>query len=120
MPLRVREEIQAVLRQTHPALMRIAIPFDLPAIKLLCLHVSEHRDESVVRPIWNQILDESKYSRSRFQYLPADFFISLPTVMQETDDPIERADAIMGRVVPLGQRFYPSESAFPLRTLNFH
>ena len=40
--------------------------------------------------------------------------------MQETDDPIERADAIMGRVVPLGQRFYPSESAFPLRTLNFH
>ncbi|KJA29400.1 hypothetical protein HYPSUDRAFT_32851 [Hypholoma sublateritium FD-334 SS-4] len=73
---------------------KFAIPFDLPAIKLLCLHVSEHRDENVVRPIWNQIFDE---------------------IMQETDDPIERADAIMGRVVPLGQRFYPSESAFPLR-----
>lgn len=25
------------------------------------------------------------------------------------------ADRIMGRVIPLGQRFYPSESAFPLR-----
>ncbi|KDR84906.1 hypothetical protein GALMADRAFT_233368 [Galerina marginata CBS 339.88] len=73
---------------------KFAIPFDLPAIKLLCLHVSEHRDESVVRPIWNQIFDE---------------------VMQETDDPKERADLIMGRVIPLGQRFYPSESAFPLR-----
>ncbi|KAF8971407.1 nucleoporin [Flammula alnicola] len=73
---------------------KFAVPFDLPAIKLLCLHVSEHRDESVVRPIWNQIFDE---------------------IMQETDDPKDRADLIMGRVVPLGQRFYPSESAFPLR-----
>ncbi len=25
------------------------------------------------------------------------------------------ADRIMGRVIPLGQRFYPSEGAFPLR-----
>ncbi|KAF9481024.1 nucleoporin [Pholiota conissans] len=73
---------------------KYAVPFDLPAIKLLCLHVSEHRDESVVRPIWNQIFDE---------------------IMQETDDPKDRADLIMGRVVPLGQRFYPSESAFPMR-----
>ena len=40
---------------------RYAVAFDLPDIKLLCLHVSEHRDESVVRPIWNQIFDESMY-----------------------------------------------------------
>jgi hypothetical protein len=39
-----------------------AVPFDLPNIKLLCLHVSEHRDEAVVRPIWNQIFEESEYS----------------------------------------------------------
>ncbi|KIM48278.1 hypothetical protein M413DRAFT_439999 [Hebeloma cylindrosporum] len=73
---------------------KFAIPFDLPAIKLLCLHVSEHRDESVVRPIWDQIFDE---------------------IMEETDDAKERSDIIMARIIPLGQRFYPSESAFPLR-----
>jgi len=71
-----------------------AVPFDLPTIKLLCLHVSEHRDESVVRPIWNQIFDE---------------------LLRENTDPSTTADLIVARVVPLGQRFYPSESAFPLR-----
>ncbi|KAH9487013.1 putative nucleoporin [Psilocybe cubensis] len=73
---------------------KFAIPFDLPAIKLLCLHVSEHRDDNIVKPIWHQIFDE---------------------IMNETDDPVERADLIMARVIPLGQRFYPSESSFPTR-----
>jgi len=36
-------------------------------------------------------------------------------VMEETDVPAERADIIISRVIPLGQRFYPSEGAFPLR-----
>ena len=36
-------------------------------------------------------------------------------VEAETNDPKERADFVRSRVVPLGQRFYPSESAFPLR-----
>ena len=36
--------------------------------------------------------------------------------MQETDDAKDRADLIMTNVVPLGQRFYPSESSFPLRS----
>src|SRR5258708_5977284 len=36
-------------------------------------------------------------------------------VMEETDVPAERADIIMSRVIPLGQRFYPSQCAFPLR-----
>lgn len=35
--------------------------------------------------------------------------------MEETDVPAERADIIISRVIPLGQRFYPSECAFPLR-----
>ena len=49
------------LRTTsHPLQLyqRYALAFDLPDMKLLCLHVSEHRDESIVRPIWNQIFDE--------------------------------------------------------------
>lgn len=29
-------------------------------MKLLCLHVSEHRDEAIVRPIWNDIFEESE------------------------------------------------------------
>lgn len=32
----------------------------------------------------------------------------------EGDDPEADADRIRAKVVPLGQRFYPSESAFPL------
>ncbi|GLB36074.1 putative non-repetitive/WGA-negative nucleoporin C-terminal [Lyophyllum shimeji] len=73
---------------------RYAVAFDLPDMKLLCLHVSEHRDESVVRPIWNQIFDE---------------------ILREEPDPSKAADRIFVRVVSLGKRFYPSESAFPLR-----
>ncbi|KAG6885845.1 hypothetical protein C0993_008808 [Termitomyces sp. T159_Od127] len=71
-----------------------AVPFDLVDMKLLCLHVSEHRDESIVRPIWNQIFDE---------------------ILKEEADPATTADLILGRVIPLGKRFYPSETAFPLR-----
>jgi nuclear pore complex protein Nup155 len=39
-----------------------ALAFDLPEMKLLCLHVSEHQDENLIRPIWNQIVDESRCS----------------------------------------------------------
>ena len=38
-----------------------ADPLDLPLIKLLILHVSDHRDESIVRPIWNRIFEEGKF-----------------------------------------------------------
>ncbi|KAJ6575033.1 nucleoporin [Mycena capillaripes] len=71
-----------------------AQPFDLPTIKLLCLHVSEHRDDTVVRPIWNRIFQD---------------------ILEGEDDTLTTADQIIAKVVPLGQRFYPSESAFPLR-----
>lgn len=30
-------------------------------------------------------------------------------------DPREAADRLVAKVIPLGQRFYPSECAFPLR-----
>ncbi|KAH9937039.1 Non-repetitive/WGA-negative nucleoporin C-terminal-domain-containing protein [Fomitopsis serialis] len=70
-----------------------AVPFDLPAMQLLILHVSEHRDEGLVCPIWNRIFEEAIDNA-------------------ETD---VAADHIVSKVVPLGQRFYPSESAFPLR-----
>ncbi|KAL6309880.1 nucleoporin [Sparassis latifolia] len=70
-----------------------AIPFDLLPMQLLILHVSEHRDENVVRPIWNKIIEEAL----------------------DGVEPKVGADKIMAKVVPLGQRFYPSESAFPLR-----
>ncbi|PFH50805.1 hypothetical protein AMATHDRAFT_75380 [Amanita thiersii Skay4041] len=71
-----------------------AVAFGLPEMQLLCLHVSEHRDESVVRPIWNRIFEE---------------------VLREDADTRTIADAIISRIVPLGKRFYPSESAFPLQ-----
>lgn len=37
-----------------------AEPFDLPIAKLLIFHVSGHRDENLVRPIWNRIIEEGK------------------------------------------------------------
>ncbi|KAG5647653.1 hypothetical protein DXG03_009006 [Asterophora parasitica] len=90
---RIRELSKQLFTMTD-LYQRYAVPFDLVDMKLLCLHVSEHRDESVVRPLWNQIFDQ---------------------ILREEADPLATADLILGRVVPLGKRFYPSESAFPLR-----
>ncbi|KAI0662717.1 nucleoporin [Cubamyces menziesii] len=75
-----------------------AEPLDLPLIKLLILHVSEHRDDGIVRPIWNKIFEEGRSSHS-----------------VEGVDPKVAADRIVTKVIPLGQRYYPSESAFPLQ-----
>lgn len=88
------------------------MPFDLPNIKLLCLHVSEHRDEAVVRPIWNQIFEESEHG-----CLPILSAISFQAVARETPDVSAQKDTIFKQVVSFGQRFYPSECAFPLRML---
>lgn len=35
-----------------------AEPLDLPFIQLSLLHVSETRDDNIVRPIWNRIFEE--------------------------------------------------------------
>ena len=70
-----------------------AEPFELPAIKLLILHISEHRDEAVVKPIWNTIFHQA--------------------TGEGTAD--QQADKIASSVVSFGRRFYPSDSAFPLR-----
>ncbi|KAF8647929.1 hypothetical protein AX16_006461 [Volvariella volvacea WC 439] len=93
----VAEKVRLLSKQLYTMselYQNYAIPFDLPSIKLLCLHVSEHRDESVVKPIWNQVFQE---------------------IIDESPSPLETAEALMSRVVSYGQRFYPSESAFPLR-----
>ncbi|KAF6766148.1 nucleoporin Nup157/170 [Ephemerocybe angulata] len=74
-----------------------AVRFDHPQMKLLCLHVSEHRDENLVRPLWVQIFDE---------------------IMKVSPDVNYQRDEIFKEVTRLGQRFYPSESAFPLRTVS--
>ncbi|KAI0313508.1 nucleoporin [Amylostereum chailletii] len=70
-----------------------AEPYDLPTVKLLILHVSQHKDERLVKDIWARIFDE----------------------LTQGVPPAEGMDKIQGKIVPLGQRFYPSESAFPFR-----
>ncbi|KAL1952061.1 hypothetical protein VTO73DRAFT_1210 [Trametes versicolor] len=70
-----------------------AEPLDLPLIKLLILHVSQHRDDAIVRPIWNRIFEEAT----------------------EDAEPKVAADRIVSKVIPLGQRYYPSDGAFPLQ-----
>ncbi|KIK70905.1 hypothetical protein GYMLUDRAFT_32985 [Collybiopsis luxurians FD-317 M1] len=71
-----------------------AIPFDLPVLKLICLHVAEHRDEVMIRQIWNQIFDQ---------------------VLEEESDLLAQAEQISSKIIKLGKRFYPSVFAFPLQ-----
>ncbi|KAI0033421.1 nucleoporin [Vararia minispora EC-137] len=70
-----------------------ADPFDLPTIKLLILHVSQHRDERLVKEIWSKLVDD----------------------IIESHSPADAADKLQRDVVLLGQRFYPSDAAFPFR-----
>ncbi|TDL28525.1 nucleoporin [Rickenella mellea] len=70
-----------------------AEPFNLPAMKLLILHVSEHRDDAVVRPIWNTLFEDAT----------------------DDNDSDRSADRIASLIVSYGRRFFPSECAFPLR-----
>lgn len=88
-----------------------AVAFGLLEMQLLCLHVSEHRDLSIVKPIWNQIFEESEQFHSKIIRTRDVLF----AVTREETDTQTTADVIVSRVVPLGKRFYPSESAFPLR-----
>ncbi|KAH7883515.1 nucleoporin [Phlebopus sp. FC_14] len=71
-----------------------AEPFDLPIMKLVILYVSEHRDDHLVRSIWDRIFDDA---------------------LEKDADVQTNADQIIASIVPLGKRLYPSESAFPLR-----
>ncbi|KAL0578729.1 hypothetical protein V5O48_003285 [Marasmius crinis-equi] len=92
----VRERIQRLSKRlfTMSELYQAyALPFDLPQLKLLCLHVSEHRDEAMLRQIWNQIFD---------------------SITEFSPDPQAQGDKAVSTIVPLGHRFYPSEFAFPL------
>lgn len=38
-----------------------AEPFDLPVMKLLILHVSGHRDDQLVRSIWDRVFEDGKH-----------------------------------------------------------
>lgn len=83
-------------------------------MKLLIFHVSGHHDETLVRPIWNRIIEEGIqctlfYSGGRL----------LLVLAIEGVEPTIGADKIMSKVISLGQRFYPSDSAFPSRKFNF-
>ncbi|KIY65128.1 nucleoporin [Cylindrobasidium torrendii FP15055 ss-10] len=69
------------------------VAFGSAEIKLLCIYVSGHQDESMVREIWKQIFSECT----------------------EGVDAQTQAEVLLAKVVSLGQKFFPSESAFPLR-----
>jgi nuclear pore complex protein Nup155 len=81
-------------------------------MKLLCLCVSEHREENLVRPIWNGIFEDGKIPLISGLF---GILIASCSALEGPADPQATADRIIAKVVPLGKRFYPSESAFPLR-----
>ena len=86
-----------------------AEPFDLPYFKLYILHVSEHRDDAVVKPIWNSVFDDGSRPISR-SLSRANCFLAL-----SAGAPDQQADRISSTIISYGRKFYPSESAFPLR-----
>ena len=49
-----------VLPQSIKLYQSYAEPFDLSVMKLLILHVSEHRDEHIVRPIWDRLFEDGR------------------------------------------------------------
>lgn len=88
-------------------------PFDLSVMKLLILHVSEHRDE----PCSTQRTGYSKTVRRTLFDKFAD--LTPPSALEKDADAQTHADHVIASVIPLGKRFYPSESAFPLRESEF-
>ena len=87
-------------------------------MKLLIYHVSEHRDDNLVRPLWSRIFDESKKPLTSQRTFRPDVCPMAPHFAHAAlagVDPNDAADRLVSKVVPLGQRFYPSECAFPLR-----
>ncbi|KAI0695140.1 nucleoporin [Cytidiella melzeri] len=81
-----------------------AEPFDLPEMKLLIFHVSGHRDEAMIRPIWNKIFEDGMH-----------LIILMTSAALDGLEPKVGADRLVSRIIPLGQRFHPSDSAFPVR-----
>ena len=86
-------------------------------MKLLVYHVSEHRDDNLVRPLWTRIFDEGEEHFTLHRVPAWCSFRCFPfeNAALEGVDPSEAADRLVAKVIPLGQRFYPSECAFPLR-----
>jgi len=85
--------------------------FDLPVMKLLILHVSEHRDDQLVRSIWDRIFEDGMHDTV---FKCAHLILWCPALEKDADCQTN-ADHIIASIVPLGKRFYPSEYAFPLR-----
>ncbi|KAF5385502.1 hypothetical protein D9757_005350 [Collybiopsis confluens] len=71
-----------------------AVPFNLPILKLICLHVAEHQDEVMIRQIWHQLFDQ---------------------VVEDELDYLAQAEQLSSKIIKLGKRFFPSVFAFPLR-----
>ncbi|KAI5836199.1 nucleoporin-domain-containing protein [Schizophyllum commune Tattone D] len=88
------EDLNGKLYDLNSLWDNYAIRFQLRPMQLLCLHIGDVRDEGMVRGIWDGLFREA---------------------VEVAEDAIAQADQIRARVVPIGQRFYPSDSAFPLR-----
>ncbi|EAU93155.2 nucleoporin Nup157/170 [Coprinopsis cinerea okayama7 len=93
-------EVGAVVEELNKRLLTLteyAVAFGMPKLRLLCLYVSEHYDEAALKEVWNQIIEECCAS----------------------PDLSTQKDVIFKEVAELGQRYYPSESAFPLRYVSY-
>lgn len=74
-----------------------AEPLQMHEIKLLIYHVSDYRDEELVRQAWEALIAEAHNQTSTL--------------------PETRHERVAAAVIELGHRFYPSDVAFPVDML---
>ncbi|EJD55558.1 nucleoporin-domain-containing protein [Auricularia subglabra TFB-10046 SS5] len=73
-----------------------ADPYGLLEIKLLILHVSDHHDAAMVSVIWEELFDGATLGTNNVE---------------------EQIRNLTGIITRMGQRFYPSDNAFPLEEI---
>ena len=79
-------------------------------MKLLIYHVSGHQDDHLLQPIWSKIVMDGEFCAAACRSMAQCSIAEVKDV-----DPQVGADRLIAKVVPIGQRFYPSDAAFPVR-----
>ncbi|KAH7104672.1 nucleoporin-domain-containing protein [Auriculariales sp. MPI-PUGE-AT-0066] len=87
------ERLNGTLMNITELFTNYADPYNLLEVKLLILHVSDHNDAALTNAIWDALFERVVNDGS------------------SVDQQIKAITAVISR---LGQRFYPSESSFPL------
>lgn len=76
----------------------------------MILHVSDHHDPGMVNAIWDGLFERGTLTFLRVHISS----LMLVAAIDQEPNVEEQMKSIAATVTRLGQRFYPSEAAFPL------